>query len=136
MNLSDNFKRSENRCRCMECNQYGADIELVFVLETLRSHIRQEIKGDAIIVVNSWFRCRAHNNRSASQKNSYGIYGAGSNDNSWHLSGAAADIRVPDVSPRDIHEHLETMYPDKYGIGLYDTFIHIDVRPNKARWCS
>lgn len=136
MQLSNNFTRDENRCKCMECNQYGADVELVGVLEYTREWVRREHKRDGVVIVNSWFRCRAHNNRPNNERNSYGVLGAGSNDNSWHLTGGAADIWVPGVDILSIHAHLEDQFPDNYGIGLYEGFVHIDVRPTKARWCA
>jgi hypothetical protein len=29
---------------------------------------------------------------------------------------------------------IDTTYPNKYGLGLYKDFVHIDVRSKKARW--
>ena len=45
-----------------------------------------------------------------------------------------ADIVVKDVSPDDVYEFLDLHQPNKYGVGKYKLFTHIDVRPNKARW--
>lgn len=134
--LSENFKRSECICQCGECNQYGADIELVNALEALRAYVRRRSLAEAIIVVTSWFRCTAHNNRPANAKNANGVYGAGSNDRSWHLSGSAADIKVPGLPALVLYQSAINLFSGKYGIGLYDWGIHIDIRPNAARWDS
>ena len=141
--ISKNFSSYENACNCNECSQASADIELVDLLEWFRAKI-QLMPGQAgmaserRVFVNSWYRCRAHNNRPSTEKNSYGIYGAGSNDNSWHLIGAAADVRPENVSVIDAYRLLCKGFPSKYGFGYYGSeagnFIHIDVRPDKARW--
>lgn len=126
--ISDNFTAKENRCRCGECFRYSADVELVFVMERLRAYYGVRI------FVNSWFRCRAHNNRPKNQRNSHGVYGAGSNDNSWHLLGSAVDFRVEGVRPADVYRLLRSWYPEKYGLGLYPDFVHLDVRSFRADW--
>lgn len=120
----------------MECNHHGADIELIEVVEDLRRWVRDKIKPDAVVIINSWFRCRAHNNRPANEKNSYGVFGAGSNDNSWHLTGGAADIWFPGVEIALPVARAVDLYPNKFGIGHYKSrqFMHIDVRPTAARW--
>ena len=74
------------------------------------------------IVVNSGYRCPSHN-RSV-----------GGTQNSWHLL-FATDIRPE--SPGE--DSLRTLYRlalkmDFGGIGLYDTFLHLDLRPEKVRW--
>ena len=57
-----------------------------------------------------------------------------SSPNSQHTHGNAADIVVTDVKPIDVYRYFNMAYPDTYGVGIYNTFVHIDVRPNKARW--
>jgi uncharacterized protein YcbK (DUF882 family) len=54
---------------------------------------------------------------------------------SQHLYGKAADIRVEDVDPATVADCLEDKHPDRYGIGRYQTWTHIDVRSGPpARW--
>jgi hypothetical protein len=36
--------------------------------------------------------------------------------------------------PEQVFEYLNDMFPDTYGIGLYPTWVHLDVRKEKARW--
>ena len=50
------------------------------------------------------------------------------------MMGIAADIVVKGVAPEDVAAYAELLMPDKGGIGLYRTFVHIDVRNEKARW--
>ena len=51
-----------------------------------------------------------------------------------HLYGAAADITVKDISPEQVAQYAEKLLTGKGGIGVYKTFVHIDVRSTKARW--
>jgi uncharacterized protein YcbK (DUF882 family) len=51
-----------------------------------------------------------------------------------HLYGMAADIKLSGVSPKKVAEYAEKLLPGRGGIGIYDTFTHIDVRATKARW--
>jgi uncharacterized protein YcbK (DUF882 family) len=46
----------------------------------------------------------------------------------------AADIRVKDTSPEKVAAYAEKLLPNTGGIGVYDTFVHVDVRSTKARW--
>ena len=113
--ISKNFSRSEFACKC-GCGFATVDVELIEVLE----RIRQEFKKP--ITINSGCRCEAHNKS---------IGGA---DGSKHKLGIAADIVISGYSPFAIYQTLNKIYSDKYGIGKYKTFTHIDVRPNKSRW--
>ena len=110
-----NFNREEFECKC-GCGFAAVDVELLQVLNLLRDFYNKPV------TLNSACRCERHN------KHVGGTLG------SKHVRGLAADIVVRDVSPRAVYDYLETMYPDTYGIGLYGTFVHLDVRKKKARW--
>ena len=112
--ISKNFSRSEFKCPC--CEFAAVDVELVKVLELVRSHFKKPIK------INSACRCESRN-----------TYVNGS-QGSKHKLGIAADIAISDVKPYDVYKFLDGHQPNKYGIGLYKTFTHIDVRKLKARW--
>ena len=53
---------------------------------------------------------------------------------SKHLQGIAADIVVKGINTVNVYQYLNNQYKDRYGIGSYDTFTHIDVRSLKGRW--
>jgi len=89
---------------------------LIGVLEDIRSHF------DAPVSINSACRCDQHN------KNVGGASG------SKHRLGIAADIVVKNVEPENVAAYIDQMYGDRYGLGRYNTFTHIDVRQTKARW--
>ena len=112
--LSPNFYRDEFQCSC--CDLDTVDAELIYVLQDVRDFF------DKPITINSACRCLPYN-RSV-----------GSNDASQHPKCKAADIVVKDIPPYLVHEYLTETYPEKYGIGEYDDFTHIDVRAIKGRW--
>ncbi len=89
-------------------------------LEILRTEV-----GKAITVT-SGYRTVEHNKS------------VGGEANSLHLCGMAADIKIAGVTPtalRDTIERLITAGKMKQGgIGLYNTFVHYDIRGTKARW--
>lgn len=121
-NLSEHFDTSEFgiQCRC-GCG-FGSKVEdlnpdLFAELEVLR-----EVLGNKPIRVNSCARCKKYNRA------------VGSTDTSQHVVGNAADIVVEGWTPRQVANMAEELWPDKYGIGRYSQFTHIDVRRNKARW--
>lgn len=114
--VSEHFKLREFKCadnsRVVIIND-----ELVVVLETARRHFGTAIEID------SGYRTVAYN---STLKNS--------SPKSQHTHGNAADIVVSGVKPIDVYNYLNKTYPNTYGIGIYNTFVHIDVRPTKSRW--
>ena len=117
--LSPHFRETEFSCN--HCNLYGDLIsrELIEVLEKVRAHFGHPV------IVNSGVRCDTHNAN------------VGGATNSRHRTGYAdaADIVVKDVPAYTVHKWLIDAYPDRYGIGAYPSFTHIDVRPGgPARW--
>lgn len=127
--LTKNFSRSEFRCHGTNCCGGAAPISglLVDVLQRARDTIGKPF------TVNSGFRCITHN-RSI-----------GSNDNSQHCLGNAADIALVDgMTAKQMSAVFSEALcvflgysesQDCGGIGLYDTFIHVDVRQGSvARW--
>jgi len=110
------FKRSEFKCRCLECGGDTVDFELMDVLNELREYFNTPV------FITSGFRCNDRNIL------------VGGSPNSQHLTGKAADIVVQGITPEKIYRYLDQKYPDKYGMGNAKTFTHIDVRDNKARW--
>lgn len=128
-NLSTNYTEDEFACRCGECSRFTADYRLVNALEAIRADA-----GHHPIYLNSGFRCRAHNNRPKNRKNAYGVYGAGSNDNSFHPIGGAADYRSEVWTPAQLFASARRLFPDRFGLGLYAWGVHIDIRPAPVNW--
>jgi zinc D-Ala-D-Ala carboxypeptidase len=69
------------------------------------------------IQINSYYRSPEHNKK------------IGGSPNSQHLLGRAFDCRVTD--PKFVEMASKLGFN---GIGLYDTFTHIDTRQGQARW--
>lgn len=113
--VSPHFLRGEFACKC-GCRFAQPDPELLEVLEAVRRYYNKPV------VINSGCRCKAHN------------ASVGGSPNSAHMQGIAADIEVRDVSPSEVQALLLNWFKDRYGIGTYNTFTHIDVRKDKARW--
>ena len=62
----------------------------------------------------------------------------GSKDTSQHTYGKACDISIEDISPIELYEIIEALIEEgairEGGLGLYNTFVHYDIRGTKARW--
>lgn len=115
--VSPHFAMHEVWCR--HCHQLQLDQRLIPALEDLRTLIL------APIVVNSCYRCRAHN---ASLPNSA--------SSSKHILGMAADIWSPKVPLRELYEAaLRVPAFRNGGVGVYpeENFIHVDVH-SRRRW--
>ena len=118
--LSDNFKAYEFDCRCDDCTETRIDLELVAKLQALRNRLSALRGEDTPIHINSGFRCETHNAAVGGAKASY------------HMRGCAADIRVPGVEPAEVAKAAESV--GFLGVGLYDTFVHVDTRTSKFFW--
>jgi uncharacterized protein YcbK (DUF882 family) len=72
------------------------------------------------------YRCKEHN------------ADVGGATNSQHIKGKAADIKSNTLSPSEIASIIDDlMKSEKFklgGIGIYNTFTHVDIRGYKARW--
>jgi len=117
--LSDHFNSDEFDCHCNTAHVNYIDPKLIQCLEKLRS-----LAGNKPIRINSGYRCEAHNKAIG------GVL------NSQHTQGTAADIVILDgkggVIPWKVGKLAAKAGFD--GIGVYDTFVHVDVRGEKARW--
>lgn len=114
--VSANFKVKEFACKD------GSDIviispELVKLLQAIRSHF-----GKAVTIT-SGYRTVNYNTKVS-----------GSSAESKHCMGLASDIKISGVSPKTVAGYVETIMPNSGGIGIYSTFVHVDVRTDKARW--
>lgn len=109
------FNRKEFACKC-NCGFDTVDCDLLKALEDLRKFF------DLPTIISSGCRCQNHNQH------------VNGSPKSQHLLGKAADIQVKNESPEDIYNYLNLTYSNKFGIGLYQTFVHLDVRTTMARW--
>ena len=115
--ISRHFSRYEFRCRCKDhCGLDTIDGETLHVLEQVRVHFDKPIR------ITSAFRCFDHN------------LSVGGSFDSQHTKGRAADIQVEDTSPSEVYAYIDALYPNKFGLGSYSDFTHIDTRSIKARW--
>lgn len=75
-------------------------------------------ENPAPIRVNSWYRSTGYN------------AAVGGATDSMHLTGGAADITKRGWTPLRIVLALHNDYPmaDQLGLGLYTTFVHVDIR--------
>ncbi|HZJ68498.1 MAG TPA: DUF882 domain-containing protein [Candidatus Eisenbacteria bacterium] len=113
--LSKNFKLSEFACK--HCGKVKIDMELVYVLQKMRDKVGR-------INIPIAYRCPEFNAQVVKNDSK-------ANPNSYHIYGKAADIHVDhpyNEALRDIAEECGAT-----GVGLYDTFIHVDVGA-KRRW--
>lgn len=116
-----NFSPEELMCRC--CGELDMKVELLTSIQALRNYIKVPL------VRTSAYRCEKHN------------IAVGGKPHSMHLTGQAIDIslnflRKTKVDDRErLHHKFIQMAMHLFnGIGLATTFIHLDVRKNKALW--
>lgn len=114
--LSEHFTLSECSCRC-GCGLCDIDLVLLSALENLRSRVARPIHTTSVQ------RCHSHNKA------------VGGTPHSQHLIGRAADIVVRDMTPDELAEQARQV-PEfqNGGIGIYKSFLHVDVRGHTARW--
>lgn len=110
--ISPHFKLKEFACPC--CQRVKLSSQLLDALEALR------VKIGAAIIIHSGYRCASHN------------WQVGGEEKSYHLQGLAVDIAVKGHSPEKLAELGEKL--GFSGIGIYQNFVHLDLRKGKARW--
>ena len=113
--LSANFKVSEFKCKDGSDKILISD-ELVTLLQRIRDHFGKPV------TINSAYRNAAYNIK------------VGGASKSQHVVGTAADIVVKGINPTEVTKYVEYIMPNTGGIGLYNTFTHVDVRTKRSRW--
>ena len=113
--LSKNFKVREFKCNDGSDTVLISD-KLVGLLQNIRDHF------GAAVTINSAYRTESYNKK---------IGGA---TKSQHVNGTAADIVVKGATPLEVAQYVEHIMPDSGGIGVYQSFTHVDVRANRSRW--
>ena len=122
MKLTNNFSLSEFECKCgCKMPEFVKENvkELAENLQALRDVVGR-------IDLTNAYRCKEHN------------ADVGGATNSQHIKGKAADIKSNTLSPSEIASITDDlMKSEKFklgGIGIYNTFTHVDIRGYKARW--
>ena len=113
--LSKHFKVHEFRCKD-NTDPIFISANLITILECIRINFGKPV------YINSAYRNPAYNAMIGGAKHS------------MHMYGIAADIHINGVTPKQIAEYANTLMHNRGGIGIYDSFCHIDVRDTKARW--
>jgi len=113
--LSEHFSREEFACKC-GCGFDVVDAQLLEMLEDIRTRFNKPVK------INSAARCPTHNKA------------VGGGERSQHLLGKAADIVIEGEQPGYVGSYVEAKKPTSFGIGVYETFTHVDSRSERARW--
>ena len=115
--IADNFRAREFDCQGAGCcSTTLIDERLVDYLQQIRTHFGKPVYLTA-------YRCKVHNDRTPNAAS-----------NSYHIYGRAADFHIDGVAPAEIAKYAESI--GVKGIGLYDTFVHIDTRDSKSFWYS
>ena len=113
--LSENFKVKEFACNDGSDTVLISD-KLVGLLQNIRDHFR------VAVTINSGYRTSTYNKK------------VGGATNSQHVKGTAADIVAKGVDPLTVAQYAEYLMPNSGGIGVYQTFTHVDVRTSRSRW--
>lgn len=124
--LTTNFHLDEFRCKdrartpvpkTYECNA----LKVATNLQKLRDYI-----GVPIVITGSGYRTPEHNRA------------VGGAPKSQHLTASAADINAKGYTPKELKAVVEKLIANGTlefgGVGLYPNFLHVDIRPGKARW--
>ena len=114
LRLSLNFRVKEFACKDGS-DPIFIDSDLVSILQKIRTHFKKPV------TITSAYRTPTHNKS------------CGGTTYSQHLYGKAADIKVQGIAPKEVATYAETLLGEG-GIGIYNTFTHIDVRSTKSRW--
>ena len=120
--LEGNLKVSQNfKVREFACSD-GSDViliapDLVILLQAIRDHFGKPV------TINSGYRTVAHNKK---------VKNAASD--SEHTKGWAADIKIAGIAPKVVAAYIETLIPNSGGIGIYNSFVHVDTRSKRSRW--
>jgi uncharacterized protein YcbK (DUF882 family) len=122
MQITKDFNVSEFECRCRNCEIGNIDNikKLAKELQIIRDYFGKPIK------INSGYRCETHNKAIGGVANSH------------HTLSKAADIAIKGITPKEIANTLEELISSGQlrigAIGIYNTFVHVDIRTTIARW--
>jgi len=121
--MTKNFTKEEFDCNDgseMPINVYHNVVKVANQLQVLREELKKPIH------INSAYRSEEYNESIGGVKNSK------------HLLGKASDISIKGMSPLEVYNTIERLIENgdmlQGGLGLYDSFVHYDIRGERARW--
>lgn len=123
MKLENNFSLSEFRCR----DGSGVPEELMDNVRLLAENLQvlRDYIGRPVKII-SGYRSPDYNKKIGGAKRSQ------------HMLAKAADIKIEGMEPWMVHKIIEHLvykgHMMKGGLGIYETFVHYDVRGRNARW--
>ena len=115
LQLSPHFRLREIASRD-GADKVLVDEALVALLEAIRA------AAGGAVTINSGYRSPEHNKA------------VGGVSHSQHVYGRAADIVVSGASPLLVGQIAEYYLDRQGGIGVYETFTHVDTRSVRSRW--
>lgn len=123
MKLTKNFSSEEFACKdgSQVPAAYLPNIQkLADNLQVLRDHLGKPI------FINSGYRTPKYNKS---------VGGAAA---SQHLTASASDIRVTGMTSKEVHATILKLISEgkmhSGGLGLYNSFVHYDIRKTVSRW--
>ncbi len=123
MQLTTNFKLSEFNCK--DGSETPEHLipniqELAENLQVLRDYL------GVPLTINSAYRSPAYNKKIGGAKFSQ------------HIEGKAADISCAKYTPEQVHAAILKLISEgkmhNGGLGIYNSFVHYDIRKTPARW--
>ncbi|MGB1226467.1 MAG: D-Ala-D-Ala carboxypeptidase family metallohydrolase [Poseidonibacter sp.] len=119
--MTKNFKLEEFQCKC-GCGEMRISPTVVMICQMVRN------KFNKPVTITSGCRCMMHNAKVGGALNSQH---KPKGDELSH----AADIQVSGIDSLEVYKYLEDTFPDLLGLGLYNSWVHIDDRIDMAyRW--
>ena len=120
--MTKNFNIKEFECKCGCKMPEFVKKNIIELAENLQI-IRDEV--GRLDLTNS-YRCKDHNSD------------VGGSTSSQHLVGKAADVKSKSIKPKEMAQIVNDLMKNEKiktgGIGIYNTFTHIDIRGVRARW--
>lgn len=128
--ISENFYLSEFKCKCKRHCKGSNPMPptlLVNILELTREKVNKRVSFNFKMKITSAFRCKYHNKEE------------GGGRRSQHLKNYAVDFRdylkrVDTEILRDCAYEAMRELGAEGGIGIYNTFLHVDIRGYSAKW--
>jgi len=121
--MTKNFTKEEFDCNDgseMPINVYHNIVKVANQLQVLREELKKPIH------INSAYRSEEYNDSIGGVKSSQ------------HIMGRAADISINSMTPLEVYNTIERLIANgdmlQGGLGLYDSFVHYDIRGERARW--